>query len=533
MTLRRRLTLSYFAVPVLLVCNAAFYYWSDLQRQAAFGEVRRAVARQILLGSIERELNDYQKQVALLSQGATDSNGNGASAEEVARFNAGLDGIGQQVRQLLSISDGPDRQPVQGFAKAFADLDASWRIFYANLGRDQSRAITEVVTRAEPLSAQVKDLFSRLQEESQNRVRATSEHFDGVAQLTRSVVLVILLLSVTLAGLFAMLVTRRLTHGLSAVKAGVDSLSADDLSYRIPPLGGDELGDLAETFNVMGERLQGARSELEHRRQELEVLAVAAESASHAKTLFLANMSHELRTPMNAIIGYSEMLSEEVQDSEVPHLLPDLEKITIAGRHLLSLINDVLDLSKIEAGKMDLNPFPFEVRAMVQDLAATIAPLISRNRNRLTTQVDPQVGFMVADSTKVRQVLLNLLGNSSKFTQNGVIELHVSSEVSAGREWTVFRVKDSGIGMTEEGMARIFEAFTQAESSTARRYGGTGLGLAIVRSYCRIMGGKVEVESQSGKGSVFTVRLPTNRGDGDSTPSKMVLSGKGADETNL
>jgi len=231
-----------------------------------------------------------------------------------------------------------------------------------------------------------------------------------------------------------------------------------------------------------------------------------AEQANNAKSQFLASMSHELRTPLNAIIGYSEMLQEDATDRGDVTSVPDLQKIHSAGKHLLALINDVLDLSKIEAGKMELFLESFEVAPLVDQVATTVRPLVEKNANRLTVQCAADLGAMHSDATRLRQVLLNLLSNASKFTDHGQITLDVARD---GGD-VVFQVRDTGIGMTPEQLSRLFEAFTQAEASTAAKYGGTGLGLAISRRFCQLMGGDVAVESAAGKGSVFTVRLPAS-----------------------
>jgi signal transduction histidine kinase len=229
-----------------------------------------------------------------------------------------------------------------------------------------------------------------------------------------------------------------------------------------------------------------------------------AEASQH-KSQFLANMSHELRTPLNAIIGYSEMLQEEAEDLDQETLIPDLQKVNAAGKHLLGLINDILDLSKIEAGRMDLFLEDFEVGQLVRDVAAIVQPLVEKNANRLTVECADDLGSMRADQTKVRQTLFNLLSNATKFTDHGTISLTVAREPD---DWITFSVSDTGIGMTEEQLGRLFEAFSQAEASTRSRYGGTGLGLAISRHFCRLMGGDLTVTSVYGQGSTFTVRLP-------------------------
>ncbi len=234
-----------------------------------------------------------------------------------------------------------------------------------------------------------------------------------------------------------------------------------------------------------------------------------AERANQAKSRFLASMSHELRTPLNAIIGYSEMLQEEAEDDGQDGYVPDLQKIHTAGRHLLALINDILDLSKIEAGKTELFLEPFDVRELVGEVEATILPLVQRNGNRLVVGVADGVGGMTADVTKVRQVLLNLLSNASKFTEQGEIRLEVAPAPGSRGE-VEMRVTDRGIGMTEEQLGRLFQAFSQAEASTTKKYGGTGLGLVISRHFCRMMGGDIDVASVHGEGTTFTVRLPVD-----------------------
>jgi len=238
--------------------------------------------------------------------------------------------------------------------------------------------------------------------------------------------------------------------------------------------------------------------------QEIQEKSEQLEIASQHKSQFLAHMSHELRTPLNAIIGYSEMLQEEAEDLGDEGYIPDLQKVNAAGKHLLGLINDILDLSKIEAGRMDLYLEAFEVRQLVQDVAAIVHPLMEKNGNTLVVTCPDDIGSMRADLTKVRQTLFNLLSNAAKFTDHGTISLTVRRE----DDWITFAVSDTGIGMTREQLGRLFEAFSQAETSTRSTYGGTGLGLAISRHFCRLMGGDLTVESVYGQGSTFTVRLP-------------------------
>ncbi len=251
--------------------------------------------------------------------------------------------------------------------------------------------------------------------------------------------------------------------------------------------------------------------------EELRLAREAAEEASRTKSSFLANMSHELRTPMNAIIGYSEMLMEEAEDAGQEGFVPDLKKIHAAGKHLLGLINDVLDLSKIEAGKTTLYLEEFNVAAMVGEVASTIQPLVAKNGNELVINCPPEFGTMKADVTKIRQTLFNLLSNAAKFTEKGRITLTAAREVRDGREFVHFHVADSGIGMTPAQLGKLFQAFVQADASTTRKYGGTGLGLAISRKFCQMMGGDITVASEVGKGTTFTATVPARVVDGTET----------------
>ena len=260
------------------------------------------------------------------------------------------------------------------------------------------------------------------------------------------------------------------------------------------------------TLQALASIADGVALGIERKQAEVDLIAAkeAAEASSRTKSQFLANMSHELRTPMNAILGYSEMLQEEAEDEGLDNFTPDLLKIQSAGRHLLSLINDILDLSKIEAGKMELYLEDFSVPEMLADVTATVQTLVAKKNNQLALDCAPDVGRMHGDLTKVRQSLFNLLSNAAKFTENGTISLRAAR---AG-DFYEFSIKDTGIGMTAEQMAGLFEAFSQADASTTRKYGGTGLGLAITRRFCRMMGGDTTIQSEPGAGSVFTIRLP-------------------------
>ena len=247
-----------------------------------------------------------------------------------------------------------------------------------------------------------------------------------------------------------------------------------------------------------------ARSEqnLIHAQQE-------SQKANQHKSVFLANMSHELRTPLNAIIGYSEMLEEEAKDLGEEEFTSDLNKISRSGQHLLSLINDILDVSKIEAGKMEVYTEDFNLSMLVEEISNTIQPLLAKNNNHLQTTISDFNEDMHTDLTKLRQSLLNLLSNASKFTSHGEIYLDISRFSKHDETWIKINVKDSGIGMEPQQMENLFSPFTQADSSTTRNFGGTGLGLNISKHFCEMMGGTISAVSEPLKGSTFSISIPT------------------------
>jgi len=326
------------------------------------------------------------------------------------------------------------------------------------------------------------------------------------------------ILAVGLLAFVARRFTKPLLHLNSASKALQEGkFKADELSNLVQR--GDELGDLARTFETMAARIKNREEELakwnenlesiiEQRTSELAHALELAEAANHAKSAFLANMSHELRTPMNAIIGYSEILEEEAQELGQESFLPDLKTIKSASHQLLDLIDDVLDLSKIESGKMAIFCEEIDVTTMIRDIEQLVQGAVQKNQNSFTVEIPPDIGVMQSDLKKIRQSLLNLLSNSGKFTKGGEIRLSVGAATRRRREFITFAVTDTGIGIKAEQIGKLFEPFTQADESTTRKYGGTGLGLAISRKFCRLLGGDIEVQSQEGIGSTFTVTLP-------------------------
>jgi len=345
----------------------------------------------------------------------------------------------------------------------------------------------------------------------------------------------ILIIFVLVSGLFAFLVSSKLQGLISKPILHLEDTmrivsSNKNYAVRAVKTYGDEIGRLIDGFNTMLSEiqqrdiaLQSTNGELKTRTHELEQEVFqrkqtqeellnakhAAEEANRAKSTFLANMSHELRTPLNAIIGYSEMLEEETRDSGKIENVQDLKKIQSAGKHLLSLINDVLDLSKIEAGKMGLHLETFDVSQVIEEMVTTLQPAAAKNANSIHVHLAKNVSVMKADITKVRQILFNLLSNACKFTDHGTISVDVDQIRVEERDWIQFRVSDTGIGISAKQKENLFQEFAQADASIARKYGGTGLGLAITHRFVQLMKGQINVESEPGQGAIFTVQLPT------------------------
>jgi len=461
----------------------------------------------------QKALSDMQgdtyRSSGLLYQGATTMSPLVVSSTQaqfdglVSRFQASLKTISEDpslAREQLDHLNAAVRSVLgfgakQGGVFTLRDTDLTQR---ANARKLQA----SMEAAAADMEKLVLDLVARA-ETSAADTMALTRH---AIETTRYWLMAISITSVILAALIAWLfVVRYVIARLLQVTNSMLAVASGQLDAPLPPTTPDELGDMSRALVVFRDNAR----EIRHAHEEAEAARHQAEAASRTKSAFLANMSHELRTPLNAIIGYSEILREDAQDRGDKTSEADLVKIETAGKHLLGLINDILDLSKIEAGRMDMHFEDVDLRKLLADVRTIVTPLVDKNGNTFEIEVPTDIATMHIDLVKLKQSLINILSNAAKFTKGGVVKLTLSRGMSDARK-PVFRfaIKDTGIGMSEEQIGRLFQAFTQADASTTRNYGGTGLGLTITKHFCTMLGGDIVVTSAPGQGSTFTITLP-------------------------
>jgi signal transduction histidine kinase len=463
-----------------------------------------AVGLQVLRGVNERteELIGLQRKIEAYQQVQHDTTSQlySVSSALLSADDATLSSVLRQLNQF-----GYDADRLQFVAKDEVDLLAEFQQQYDQFVGIVSHVVELIragrasearelqVAQATPLANRLERLTNQLVNKAEADMVAGIEASTRAYETARWIVIAFALGSIALALGLGYAISWSLIRPVKEIEAKLNQVATGDFTQRVEVANRDELGALAADVNRMSE-------ELGRLYQQLEL-------ASKNKSQFLSNMSHELRTPLNAIIGLTEMMVANAPRFGTEKALEPLRRVNAAGTHLLSLINEILDLSKIEAGKLELNSEPIDLPRLIDEVIGTAGQLAEKNKNRLIVEAQEDVDALKADPMRLKQILLNLLSNACKFTKEGEVALRVR-KVADGREWVELAVADTGIGLTAEQQTKLFQDFTQADSLTARRYGGTGLGLALSRKLARMMGGDVTVTSESGKGSVFTVRLP-------------------------
>ena len=502
MSLRRRLTLSLLTILVLFAINVGTHFWGSFARSESMVAYRQAVEAAQLSTDLEQMLEDQRQQILVLATLRETTEDRLGDAEKT-QARADLAAIRQRIDDLGTVSRDVTQLQYERLLSAADRLLDNWRNFYELSNDPAYQADVEDPVPYLAASQRLKELEQRQAFIAVQRANV----IDRTILLTDRITVIGFIASIFLTATLGLFLVRYTNASLKRLKRGTERIGAGDLGYRIDDIEDEgELGDLAEAFNTMADKLRIAIEDEQQAKRE-------ADEANAAKSIFLANVSHELRTPLNAIIGYSEMLHDELGDPgavDRESHRSDLDKITLSGRQLLALIDDILDLSKIETGKMDLHCERFQPEEVLRQVCDGLAPLVREKKNRLQLDLAPALPALNSDATKFRQVLVNLLSNASKFTDGGTITVR-ARRAEAPYALSV-AVVDTGIGMSEAQQARVFEAFVQAEPDTSAAYGGTGLGLAICRDFCELMGGRISVTSAPGKGSTFTVELPADPG---------------------
>jgi signal transduction histidine kinase len=499
MTLRHRFTASLAALLLLVALAAVVTAWASTRTAASLDALREAAERRTRLAAVQHAVLDRAREVAIVTELPLTAAQERALAARLDDLVAAVEGLER------GDHDSPDRGVLRRRVAAFG---GQARRAYALVVAGDRGAAAGAAGRAGAEAEALLALASARMEGEEARVRVATDEFVRTTRTAGQISLGTLLFSLFGALGLAAAASVHVTRGVTALRRGAEALGAQvgevrpDLGrVRVVEAGDDEFRDLAQAFNGMAARLEAALADASHARER-------AERASAAKSAFLCNMSHELRTPLTALLGYADLVHASAAGRGDVATAEDAEQIRAAGRMLLSLVNQIVDLAKLQRGRLTVQCLELSLREIAVHAVALMRPLAERNRNRLTLTIHRDPGLVVTDGMKVQQILLNLLGNACKFTADGEIALEIDRRVVEEGDRVVIVVRDTGIGMTDEQAARIFEEFEQAEPSTERAYGGSGLGLAITRGLCDVLGGRIAVTSAPGGGTAFTVHLP-------------------------
>ena len=430
-------------------------------------------------------------------------------------------------------TSGAEQQALSQWQAAWSRYVAANHEQFLPASRQKNTGTVQpALNRLNPLYEDVLRSAAALVGQSQQQATAALQVVRSAYATSRVVTIGVTLITLLISSAIGLLLATRLARRVKRLTLATLAVAAGDLEQRVLVRGSDEIALLSTNFNQMVGNLREQHVLLEQRNAALQAsldrqqqltadllvrtqaeeealrAQAAAEAASQAKSMFVATMSHEFRTPLNAILGYTQLLQLGARIRGQTEIGPDLERITVAGKHLLTLVTNILDYSKLDQGRMTLDLSEVDVRQLSEEVIGIVAPLASAGGNALELKLDPALGTIHTDAGKLRQILFNLLSNAIKFTADGTVTLEVTREADA--DWIHFTILDTGIGITAEQQSRLFQPFTQADVSTTRKYGGTGLGLSLSRELCHLMGGDITVASESGVGSKFTAHLPAH-----------------------
>ena len=497
LTLRLRFSASIIAVVLLFTLTNITYQLSSENTNLRLDNLQNQTRSQRAIVTIKQEIEVQQKQILVLDA-LIKNDDEKLSDEEIGNGIASLMSLKIDISRLEPFVFLQTIESFDALIKSYNMLHELWQQYY--VGYNDGR--TPSIKKIESIYIKTLSLLNDFETEELLATNEQADSLEKVVKFTDRIAVAIYIFTIVLTITLGFLLIKYTNRSLNELNKGTVRIGGGDLKYHIPVNTDDEIGDLTIAFNEMSDKLSNAMAQVQQSKEN-------ADQANRSKTNFLANMSHELRTPLNAIIGYSEMIIEDYREEnklDEKQAIEDLQRILSSGRHLLQLINDVLDLSKIESGNMTVFNETFDSVEIIEELLTTMSPIAKKSDNELILERSQNIPKLYNDAVKFRQVFLNLLSNACKFTDKGKVTVLISFNKKT--ENIVFHVSDTGIGMSADQIDKIFKAFVQADSSTSKLYGGTGLGLSICKQFVELMQGKLDVSSAEGKGTTFTVLLP-------------------------